>query len=346
MGKLGCRQLIVLIAALAAASAAHGHSVTIGVSWSNFQEERWKTDEAAMRAALETQGARYVSADAQSSTEKQLSDIEGLMARGADALVVLAQDADAIAPAVSAALAEGIPVIAYDRLIEQPGVFYLSFDNREVGRIQAREILARVPRGRFAVIKGSAQDPNSDFLHAGQLDVLGRAIEAGDVEIVGEQYVDGWLPEVAQRTMEQILTANGNRIDAVVCSNDGMAGGVVAALTAQGMEGIPVSGQDGDYAALNRVARGTQTVSVWKDSRELGRIAAKLAVALANGASPEAIDGRTRWRSPGGNEMDAILLSPTPITRERLERVIDAGWVPREIVCRGVTSEPPVACTP
>ena len=346
MAKIDCRPLLLLIAVLAVAASASGRSLTIGVSWSNFQEERWKTDERAMRAALEMLGARYVSADAQSSTEKQLSDIEGLIARGADALVILAQDADAIAPAVSMALAEGIPVIAYDRLIEMPGVFYLSFDNQEVGRIQAREILARVPSGRFAFIKGSAQDPNSDFVHSGQVEVLALAIASGDIEIVGEQYVDSWLPEVAQRTMEQILTVNDNRVDAVVCSNDGMAGGVVAALTAQGMEGIPVSGQDGDYAALNRIARGTQAVSVWKDSRELGRMAAKVAVALANGAAPEAIEGRTSWRSQGGGEVDAILLSPIAITRERLDRVIDAGWVPRKTVCRGVGSDPPVACTP
>ena len=129
MAKISCWTLILLMAVLTVAEGASGRPLTVGVSWSNFQEERWKTDERALRGALEALGARYVSADAQSSVEKQLSDIEGLIARGADVLVVLAQDADAIAPAVFAALAEGIPVIAYDRLIEMSGVFYLSFDN-------------------------------------------------------------------------------------------------------------------------------------------------------------------------------------------------------------------------
>ena len=106
------------------------------------------------------------------------------------------------------------------------------------------------------MIKGSPTDPNADFLRGGQQEVLQSAIDAGDITIVGEAYTDGWLPANAQRNMEQILTAQDNKVDAVVASNDGTAGGAVAALTAQGMEGIPVSGQDGDHAALNRVAKG------------------------------------------------------------------------------------------
>jgi len=144
--------------------------------------------------------------------------------------------------------------------------------------------------------------------------------------------------------MEQILTANNNQVDAVVASNDGTAGGVVAALTAQGMEGItPVSGQDGDHAALNRVARGSQTVSVWKDARELGKTAADIAVALANGKK---IDNTIKWAGgPKGVEMDAILLKPVPITWDNLNLVIDAGWVKKQVVCQGVDSaKAPASC--
>jgi D-xylose transport system substrate-binding protein len=119
---------------LGTASAA---DVVVGVSWSNFQEERWKTDEAAIKAALEAAGAEYISADAQSSTAKQLSDVESLIARGATALIILAQDASAITPAIRQAAAEGIPVVGYDRLIEDPDAFYITFDNVEVGRMQA-----------------------------------------------------------------------------------------------------------------------------------------------------------------------------------------------------------------
>ena len=316
--------------------------LVVGVSWSNFQEERWKTDEAALRAGLETAGARYLSADAQSSSEKQISDIETLIARGARVLIVLAHDADAIQPAVRAALFEGIPVIGYDRLIEMPGVFYLSFDNVEVGRVQAREIQRVQPTGRYVFIKGAATDPNADLVHSGQLEVLQASIDAGRIENVGEQYVDLWLPELAQRVMEQILTANADRVDAVVCSNDGMAGGVLAALRAQGLEGLPLSGQDGDHAALNRVARRLQTVSVWKDSRALGKRAAEIAVALAAGRS---VEGATAFRrGPRGLAVDAVLLPPEAITRDRLDAVVDAGWIPRETLCRGTAADPPPVC--
>jgi D-xylose transport system substrate-binding protein len=335
----------IAVSALVSVAGASAGEVVVGVSWSNFQEERWKTDEAALQGALEQSGARYISADAQSSSEKQISDIEGLIARGADVLVVLAQDGDAIHPALALARAEGIPVIAYDRLIEAPGVFYISFDNVEVGRLQARALYELRPKGRYVFIKGSAQDPNADFVHEGQLEVLKPAIDSGEIQVVGDQYVDGWLPELAQRVMEQILTANADRVDVVVCSNDGMAGAVVAALAAQGMESVPVSGQDGDHAALARVARGLQTVSVWKDARQLGRTAARVAIALAGGATGAEIDGATRYRGgPHGMAVNAILLRPIAITRDNLRLVIDAGWVSRATVCRGVGENPPAAC--
>ncbi|MEM6738875.1 MAG: D-xylose ABC transporter substrate-binding protein [Pseudomonadota bacterium] len=333
----------ILAAAVSAFSVAFASAVsaqTVGVSWSNFQEERWKTDEAAMRAALEAGGASYISADAQSSSAKQLSDIESLMAQGVDALIVLAQDAEAIIPAVQAAADEGIPIIAYDRLIEDPRAFYLTFDNVEVGRMQARAVLEAQPEGNYVMIKGSAADPNADFLRGGQQEVLQEAIDSGAITIVGEAYTDGWLPANAQRNMEQILTANDNSVDAVVASNDGTAGGVVAALTAQGMEGIPVSGQDGDHAALNRVALGTQTVSVWKDARELGKAAGEIAVALAGGTAMDAVDGAVKFSTPGGNEMNAVFLAPVPVTADNLSVVVDAGWIPQDTLCQGVSGGP------
>lgn len=333
----------VAVAGFGSAAFADGHGITVGVSWSNFQEERWKTDEAAIVAALEAAGATYISADAQSSSAKQLSDVESLIAQGADALIILAQDAAAIGPAVDAADAEGIPVVAYDRLIEDDRAFYLTFDNVEVGRMQARAVFAAQPTGNYVMIKGSPTDPNADFLRGGQQEILQDAIDSGAITIVDEAYTDGWLPANAQRNMEQILTANDNMVDAVVASNDGTAGGTVAALTAQGMEGIPVSGQDGDHAALNRVALGTQTVSVWKDARELGREAAEIAVEIAtNNAKGEgtAIEGGMEWTSPGGTVINSMFLAPVPITADNLTVVTDAGWITVEALCQGVTDGP------
>jgi len=318
--------------------------LVVGVSWSNFQEERWKTDEAAIKGALDAAGAKYISTDAQSSSAKQLSDVENLITQGANVLIILAQDASAIGPAVTKALDEGIPVIAYDRLIENKNVFYLTFDNVEVGRMQARAVFKVQPKGNYVFIKGSSADPNADFLHGGQLEILKKAIDSGDIKIVGEQYTDGWLPANAQRNMEQILTATDNKVDAVVASNDGTAGGVVAALTAQGMQGIPVSGQDGDHAALNRVALGTQTVSVWKDARALGKAAGEIAAKLAGGAKMGDVMGASMFDTPGGNKVNALLLKPVPITKDNLNVVIDAGWVAKDVVCKGVPAGKVAVC--
>jgi D-xylose transport system substrate-binding protein len=318
----------------------------VGVSWSNFQEERWKTDEAAMKAAIEAAGGTYISADAQSSAAKQLTDVENLIAQGAEVLIILSQDAGAIGPAVENAVAEGIPVIGYDRLIENENAFYITFDNKEVGRMQARAVLEAMPEGNYVFIKGSGADPNADFLFSGQMEVLKEAMDAGRIRNVGEAYTDGWLPANAQRNMEQFLTANNNDVDAVVASNDGTAGGVVAALSAQGMAGtVPVSGQDGDHAALNRVALGTQTVSVWKDARELGKRAGEIAVELAKGTAMADIDGAVTFSDgPNGVAMTSVLLAPVPITRDNLDVVIDAGWVSKDVVCQGVPAGQTEVC--
>jgi D-xylose transport system substrate-binding protein len=318
---------------------AEAKGKAIGVSWSNFQEERWKTDEAAMKSTIAAAGDKYLSADAQSSAQKQLSDVESLIAQGINLLIVLAQDSFAIAPAVQRAVDEGIPVIGYDRLIENPNVFYITFDNEEVGRMQARAIFALRPRGNYAFIKGSSADPNADFLFSGQMEVLKDAIAAGAIKNVGESYTDGWLPANAQRNMEQILTKNNNQVDAVVASNDGTAGGAIAALAAQGLAGsVPVSGQDGDHAALNRIALGTQTVSVWKDARALGTQAAKIASLLADGKTMSEIPGAIKFAGgPKKVEMNALLLTPIPITKDNLNVVIDSGWISKAEICKGVT---------
>ena len=334
------KNILLATAAMTIGLAVSASAQTVGVSWSNFQEERWKTDEAAIKSALDAAGATYISADAQSSSSKQLSDVESLMAQGVDALIILAQDTQAIIPAVEAAANEGIPVIAYDRLIEDDRAFYLTFDNVEVGRMQARAVFEAQPTGNYVMIKGSPTDPNADFLRGGQQEVLQAAIDAGDITIVGEAYTDGWLPANAQRNMEQILTANDNAVDAVVASNDGTAGGAVAALTAQGMDGIPVSGQDGDHAALNRVARGTQTVSVWKDARDLGTAAGEIAVALAGGTAMSDIEGAQEWTSPSGTTLWAEFLEPVPVTADNLTAVVDAGWITKDALCQGVTDGP------
>ena len=340
------RLVLSFAALLMCFSMAHAKDLVVGVSWSNFQEERWKTDETAIKAALKKAGAKYISADAQSSASKQLSDVESLIAQGANALIILAQDSEAISPAVEKAVAEGIPVIGYDRLIENSKAFYITFDNKEVGRVQAREVFKIKPKGNYVFIKGSPSDPNADFLFAGQLEVLKKAMDAGDIKNVGEAYTDAWKPEIAQRNMEQILTKNKNKVDAVVASNDGTAGGVIAALSAQGIAGaVPVSGQDGDHAALNRVALGTQTVSVWKDARVLGKKAGEIAVTLAKGKKMKDIPNSVEFSGgPKGVKMTSMFLAPVPITKDNLNLVVDAGWIAKDKLCRGVKKNSVSAC--
>lgn len=318
----------------------------VGVSWNNYNEERWaRWDEPAIKAALEAAGARYISTDAGSSAEQQLADVENLISQGATALIILAQDGTAIKPAVQSAVDQGIAVIAYDRLIEDEGAFYITFDNVEVGRMQARAILEQAPTGNYVMIKGNSADANADFLRGGQQEVLQDAIDAGDITIVGDSYTDNWAPEIAQTNMEQFLTENDNDIQAVVASNDGMAGGVVAALAAQGLDGsVPVSGQDGDGAALNRVALGTQTVDVWKDARLLGTAAGEVAAQLAAGTALDAVPGAIVFDTPGGNSMNTILLAPQPITADNLDLVVDAGWITVEDLCKDVEAGSVAVC--
>ena len=297
--KIGVAGLLALslTAVSAGMVAAQDDATVVGVSWNNFQEERWALrDEPAIKAVLEEAGAEYISTDAASSAEKQVSDVEQLLNQGADAIIILAQDNEAILPAVESALAEGIPVVAYDRLFETetPGAYYVTFDNVEVGRMQARAILEAMPAGNYVFIKGNAADPNADFLRGGQQEVLQEAIDAGDIVNVGEQYTDNWDPAVAQRNMEQILTDND-----------------------------------------------TQTVTVWKDARELGKAAATLALQAVDGM----VEGTTTFSDgPKGIAMESILLAPTPIQQDNLQLVVDAGWISQEELCAGVEAGTVEAC--
>ncbi len=339
------KTLIIGAALLASTSvvsiSAMAKDIVVGVSWSNFQEERWKTDEAAIKLGLAPSGAKYISADAQANPTKQLADVESLISKGANVLIILAKDSEAILPAVKKATDEGIPVIAYDRLIESPNVLYITFDNIGVGRMMAKAIEAAKPAGNYAFIKGDKGDANADFLFSGIKEVLKPAMDAGKIKNVGESYTDGWKPDNAQKNMEQILTKNNNKVDAVVAENDGMAGGVVAALTAQGMQGVtPVSGQDGDHAAINRVALGTQTVSIWKDARDLGHVSAEAALALANGKKrTEIADVKPFSGGPKHVTVDGILLTPLPVTKANLNVIVDKGWITKAEVCAGVKPE-------
>ncbi len=327
-----------MVCAMATSATA---DVTIGVSWFKFADERWKIDEAGIKAVLEEAGATYISADANFSTEKSIADIDNLITRGADVLIVMSGVADAVGPAVDRALAEGIPVVAYDQLIERPGVFYVSFDARSVGQELANGMLAVAPEGNYAVIKGDDGDPNTHQMFDAYTATMQPSYDSGAITVVAEQFIDGWRPETAKDTFEQMLTANENNIQAVMVMNDGMASGVSKALEEQGLN-VPISGQDGAPGALNRIARGQQTFTIWKNAYELGQTAASVALELAKGGD---IDGAMKFSGgPQGVELDAKLLPVTRIDASNLDLTIDVGWATVDRICAGVSENPPAVC--
>ena len=334
------------VLAASVAGPALAKDKIIAVSWGTKQEERWKTDEAAIVAAIKAAGNKYIFTDAQQSAQKQVADVDSLITQGANAILIFAQDGEAIRPALAKAAAEGIPVIAYDRQIEDPNLLYITFDNVGVGRLMGKTMVEKGRKdGNFAFIKGDPGDPNAGFLLAGMMETLKPLIDAGSIKKVCDTFTDNWKPDNAQKNMEQCLTSANNKIDAVMSENDGMASGVVAALTAQGMQGVPVTGQDGDLAALNRVALGTQLVSVWKDSRVLGKVAGEAANDLADGKKvADVAKGNTFADGSKKVKMSAILIPPVAITRDNLNLVIDAGWITKEKACAGADAAKVPAC--
>lgn len=328
----------VLAAGSVAASRAAEKPI-VAVSWFKFADERWKIDEAGIKAALEGSGMTYVSADANNSDEKAVADIENLLTQHPKALIVMSGQAP-VGTIVKQAIDSGIPVIAYDQLIDVPGVFYVSFDAKRVGYSLAEGMLKVAPKGNYALIKGDNGDPNTHAMFAGFMEKMKPSINSGAIKIVGEQFVNSWRPEGAKAIMEQILTANGNKVDAVMVMNDGMASGVSKALEEQGLS-IPISGQDGAGGALNRIARGQQTFTIWKNSMLLGEAAGKVALALAAG---KPVEGMTVITTPKGNKLDAVLLPVDLIDRDNLDKPIKVGWTTKAVICAGVTANPPPLC--
>ena len=268
-----------------------------------------------MQQTIEAGGGTFIDADANLSNEQQLTDVDTLISKGAKVLVLLAQDNKAVLPALQKAKDAGIPVIAYDRLIEDPGVLYLSFDNVGVGVAEATAILNKVPKGNYVIIKGDPGDPNAaTFLRGGYDDAgLKAKVDAGDITILDEQFTDGWKTEKAQENMEAIIdkaNADGKKIDAVLAENDSTALGVVAALKSKNYDPYPpISGQDGDPANLNNLAKGLQYVDVLEEQQR----------ARQGGGRPRAAAVRRDgvWRPEGPRRLDRSVGRPEGRPRRR-----------------------------
>jgi D-xylose transport system substrate-binding protein len=356
-------------ASVAPASAAAAGCV-VGVSWNNFQQPRWAAhDEPGIKNTVTAGGGTYLSADANLSSEQQLTDINTMISKGAKVLIVLAQDNKAILPALKSAADAGIPVIAYDRLIEDPSILYITFDNVGVGQAQAAAVLNKVPKGNYVLIKGDPGDANaSTFLPQGW-DKAGLAtkVASGDIVLLNGPdgtFTDAWKTEKAQSNMEAIIdkaNADGKKIDAILAENDSTALGVVGALTAKSYGFPPLSGQDGDPANLNNVALGKQYVDVWKNANELGKAAGAAALQLCNGSkvadvklpsgaidpavAPVAGLSAVPFTTPGGTSVSSFILQPTPLLAADLQKAVDGGQITKADLCKGVDpATAPPAC--
>ena len=347
-----------------------GKGCMVAVSWNNFQQPRWAAhDKPNIQKTVEAAGGTYIDADANLSNEQQATDISTMISKGAKVLIVLAQDTKAILPSIQAAKQAGIPVIAYDRLIEDPSVLYITFDNVGVGKAQADAIINKVPKGNYVLIKGDPGDPNaSTFLPQGWDQAgLKDKVASGDIKILNGPdgtFTDAWKTEKAQSNMEAIIdkaVADGTKIDAILAENDSTALGVVGALTAKNYGYPPLSGQDGDTANLNNVALGKQYVDVWKNANELGKVAGAAALALCAGGKMDSLKlpdnfidpkvapvaGLTAkaFTTPGGNSVSSFILQPTPLTADKLQLAIDGGQITKADLCKGVdAATAPAAC--
>jgi D-xylose transport system substrate-binding protein len=333
---------ISAVALMAGAAAAQD---TVGVSWRYFQDERWKIDEAAMKTVFDKAGVSYVGIDAQGDPQKQAADIESLIARGVKVLIIVAQDARAIIPAIDEAKRSNIAVIAYDAPIDTGDVLYASFDNVAVGRVMGEALLKAVPKGNWVAMDGDPAQTIQQVFKSGQMQAIQAAVDKGDIKIVAQQNVEQWKPDVAQALREQVLTANDNKVDAVLAMNDSIANSVAAALSSQDLLGkVGISGQDGDKNVLNRIAKGEQTMTVWKDANALGDVAAKAAVEIIQGAKIDAVTGVKAAKTESGASQPSIILDPVAITGDNLDLVVKSGWISKDVLCNGVTKNPPKAC--
>lgn len=308
--------------------------IKIGLSMDSLRVERWQKDRDIFKAEAEKLGAEVIVQSADGDERRQNAQAENMITQGVDVLVVIPKDSVAAAQIVQAAHAEGIKVLAYDRLIrESEPDLYISFDNEQVGYLQAEYLLRQKPKGDYFLLGGAPSDNNAQLLRKGQRRALQPAIDAGDIRLVaeGKHWAVNWDPRDALKKAEQVLTQTNNRIDAVVASNDGTAGGVIQALEGQNLAGkVLVSGQDAELSACQRIVKGTQTMTVYKPIHLIATKAAQAAVALAKG---EPIAEATQTVNNGKVDVPSILLTPIQVDKANLDEVvIKDGFHSREAV--------------
>lgn len=300
----------------------------IGLSMDTLKEERWQIDRDLFTKAAQDAGAEVLVQSANSNHVVQMQNVESLITQKVDVLVIIPKDAAAMARAVELAHAANIPVLSYDRLITGCDLdLYLTFDNVKVGELQAKFLADRIPQGgklRLIRIYGAKTDNNAKLFKQGQDNILNPLIAAGKVEVLFEDWAEDWKPENAKKITNAAITKIGPNFDAILASNDGTAGGAIQALTEEGLAGkIIVTGQDADLAACQRIAQGTQAMTVYKPIQSIATKAAELALKLARRKPIIAHDA-----VPNGQiDVPSVLLEITAVTKENLrDTVIKDGF--------------------
>ncbi|WEP49520.1 D-xylose ABC transporter substrate-binding protein [Cronobacter dublinensis subsp. beijingensis] len=316
------KQFILTLCASLALTSFSGiaKDIKIGMAIDDLRLERWQKDRDIFVSKAESLGAKVFVQSANGNEETQMSQIENMINRGVDVLVIIPYNGQVLSNVVAEAKREGIKVLAYDRMINNADIdFYISFDNEKVGEIQAQSLVEKVPQGNYFLMGGSPVDNNARLFRDGQMKVLKPFIDSGKIKVVGDQWVDDWLPENALKIMENALTANNNKIDAVVASNDATAGGAIQALSAQGLAGkVAISGQDADLAGIKRIMAGTQTMTVYKPITQLANTAAEVAVELGNDKQPKS----DATLNNGLKEVPARLLTPIKVDKSNIESTV------------------------
>lgn len=321
-----------MAASCALAAFASQDKPVIGLSLDTLKEERWQRDRDLFIAEAEKLGASVVVQSANSDDTRQVRDIESLISRGVDVLVVVPHNGAAMSRAMKSAKEAGIPVISYDRLILNSEVAaYLSFDNVKVGELQASWAIKNLPGDRvlkIVRIYGAPTDNNAKMFKQGQDNVLEPLIKAGRVQVVAEDWALDWKPENAKKIMNAAIARIGHDFDAVIASNDGTAGGAIQALIEEGLAGKKlVTGQDADLAACQRIMRGTQSMTVFKPVQKLAALTARKAVAVAKG---EKIQTTTTINN-GFKEVPCVFEEIVSVDKSNMmETVVAAGFHPAD----------------
>ncbi len=356
--------VIVLVASLIGCGAktttttSTSGKIKVGLSFSDYATERWPVESAQMTQLLQKDGYEVIVQEADHDVKLQSDQIDNMVSQGVKGLIVIAEDGDAAVTPVEKAVAAGVKVIAYDRLIKTSKISaYLSFDNTEVGRNEADGVVKALglDKGnptwtkdnpvKMVLSGGSPTDNNAVLVRNGQMEILQPYIDSGVVKIVADQWVENWDAAKALAMMENILTAQKNAVDAVVASNDGTALGELQALKAQGLAGkVPISGQDATADGCNSIVRGEQTVSVFKDTRLLAPQAVKMIEALIKGEQPTGVKSftmasLTNDKTKTGSVM-ANFLPVVQVTKDNVyEVVVKSGFQKYDDVYRGIPED-------